>query len=139
MSNWANEVDKYIEENEIKKGNPENDGSAKFYGFIFTLFFTMCSFGAYLLVRSFFRTPYFHQYIHNRTGHYKVQDVQKKVDFVLEQEATRLKEGEEVLFVITGGGGNSAMVFTQDRLIYTLLAPSKMSMSEISGEIKLTD
>lgn len=142
MTNWANEVDKYIEENEILRNDPEADGMAGLWRIVFAL----ATFGIWPLLKKLvfnrFRTPYFHQYIHNRKGEHKVEDQQKMVDHVLEQEATRLKEDEEVLFVITDGSNWAimhAMVFTNDRLIYALEAPERTTLKDVSGEIKLTD
>lgn len=140
MADYAEKVDKYIEENEIKKSNPESGAVAGMYRFTFAAM----TLGIWPFIRNrFLRTPYFHQYIHNRKGFYKVEDVQKEVDHVLEQEATQLKEGEEVLFAITCGGsiglGPYSMIFTQDRLLYALEDPKRTKMGEKSGEIKLTD
>ena len=142
MSNWANEVDKYIEENEILRNDPEAGGMAGLYRILFAL----ATFGIWPLLKKLvfnrFRTLYFHQYIHNRKGEHKVEDQQKMVDHVLEQEATRLKEDEEVLFVITDGSNFAimhAMVFTNDRLIYALEGPERTTVKDVSGEIKLTD
>ena len=135
---WADKVDEWIISNEKKRGNPESTAFFKFYKFMFHAAFLFST----LIIWKMISSAYYHPYIRNRNGHFKIDDAvgKKAVENVLTAEATQLKEDESVLFVVTSGTSKEALVFTDNRLLFQLDGPSKMSFGKlVSGTIALSD
>ena len=82
---------------------------------------------------------YYHPYIHSK--HQKLlnldsKSVIKNIEKTLKEEVTELKNNEEIQFAFSLK--DNCMIFTDNRLIYSLESPKKMSVSQVSGQIPLS-
>ena len=118
---YADYVDNWLKSQEKEKPDPENTFLMKWMKVVIhcgTLG------GTYILERKL-RKSYYHPFIYSRHGYFNVSsdEAQKVVNTVLENEATTLRDGEEICFVISSGEGLSrpnGMVFTSERVMWYL-------------------
>ena len=140
---WADEVDKWLEAKQEVKPDPEQN----IYGIVIEaslhviLSFITLGFWLYCLLKDK-KEPFYHQYIHNRTGTYDLScnECQKVVEKCLKNNVTELSEDEELLFVIRDDVAfdKHCLLITSNRLIYDLVEPlKKLPTERVTDSIKM--
>ena len=145
MSDWVANVDKYLDDNSVRGGISNRAGMGAFYVWIFKMSFYICTLGVGYILALMLRTKemYFFELVRSKNHPSQNLDdnsVKKRIDKILESEMVSLKKGEEVLYLLEDGDDSDCgMVFTDARVIYNLLKPKAITISQQSGQFPIQD